>query len=263
MADLFGRYFSEHAEPKKKAATVRQDRGWVTRWVLPALGKTKARDVTRADVANLHHAMRETPYQANRVLEILKKAFNLAEGWGLRPDGSNPCRHVEKFKEAKRERLLTVDELARLGQTLDQIEQEVSEMPAMISLVRLLVLTGCQLGEIQNLKWEHVDLEAGALRLPDSKTGAKVVPLGDSAMELLANLPRAPFAVYVCPGLKANRPLVGIHRAWYRIRERAGLPDLRLHDLRHGWASLAASSGLSLPIIGAVLGHAQPGTTAR
>lgn len=263
VAELFDRYFAEHAELKKKANTVAKDRRWVTRCILPALGKFKVRDVSRADVAALHHAMRATPYAANRVFEILRKAFNLAEAWGLRPDGTNPCRHVEKYKEAKRERLLTPDELARLGQALDDIEREVSELPSVTSLVRLLVLTGCRLGEIQNLRWEQVDLEAGALRLADSKTGAKVVPLGEAALELLTSLPRPPFGGYVCPGIKENSPLVGIHRAWYRIRERADLPDLRLHDLRHGWASLAASSGLSLPIIGAVLGHAQPGTTAR
>jgi len=220
-------------------------------------------EVQRADVAAMHHAQRATPYQANRTLEVLKKAFNLAEKWGLRPDGTNPCRHVEKFKERKRERLLTPDELSRLGQALDEIEKSGSEMAGMIALVRLLVMTGCRLGEIQNLRWQDVDLEAGCLRLPDSKTGAKVVPLGAPAVAMLEALPRHPFNDHVCPGLKAGAPLVGIHRAWYRIRERAGLPNLRLHDLRHGWASLAASQGLSLPIIGAILGHSQPGTTNR
>ncbi len=263
VSDLFERYFTEHAEPKKKPSSVRQDKRWVGRLILPALGKLKVPEVSRSDIASFHHAMRHTPYQANRCLEILKKAFNLAEGWGLRPDGSNPGRHVQKFKETKRERLLTPDEISRLGQALDRIEEEGSEMPSTITLVRLLILTGCRLGEIQNLKWEFVEIENGCLRLPDSKTGAKVVPLGGAAINLLAGLPREPFVNYVCPGLKPDRPLVGIHRAWYRIRATAGLQDLRLHDLRHGWASLAASSGLSLPIIGAILGHTQPGTTQR
>jgi integrase len=223
----------------------------------------KVPGVTRADVAALHHALRETPYQANRVLEILRKAFNLAEKWGLRDDGTNPCRHVEKFKERKRERLLTPDELAGLGQALDEIEREESELLAMLNLVRLLTMTGARLGEIQNLRWQDVDLEAGVLRLEDSKTGPKQIPLGGPARELLASLPRDPFNDHVCPGLKPGAPLVGVHRVWYRIRQRAGLPDLRLHDLRHAWASLAASSGLSLPIIGAVLGHRRAETTNR
>jgi len=247
----------------KLIPSVVKDRQWISRFILPRLGKMKVAEVQRADVAAMHHAQRATPYQANRTLEVLKKAFNLAEKWGLRPDGTNPCRHVEKFKERKRERLLTPDELSRLGQALDEIEKSGSEMAGMIALVRLLVMTGCRLGEIQNLRWQDVDLEAGCLRLPDSKTGAKVVPLGAPAVAMLEALPRHPFNDHVCPGLKAGAPLVGIHRAWYRIRERAGLPNLRLHDLRHGWASLAASQGLSLPIIGAILGHSQPGTTNR
>lgn len=260
---LFERYFAEHAAVNKKASTVAKDRQWVDRLILPKLGKTKIVDIRRADIAKLHHDLRGTPYQANRVLEILKKAFNLAIAWGLRPDNTNPCRHIQRFKEKKRERLLAADEFARLGNALDAAEQNQSELPSFIAMVRLLILTACRLGEIQNLEWAHVDLEAGCLRLPDSKTGAKIVPLGQAAIDLLADLPRGPFTKYVCPGLKPDKPLNGVHRPWYRIREVAELPDLRLHDLRHAWASLAASEGLSLPIIGAVLGHARPETTAR
>ena len=263
VAVLFERYFKDHAEINKKASTVAKDRQWVDRLILPKLGKKKVVDVRRADIAKLHHDLRATPYQANRVLEVLRKAFNLAEAWGLRKDGTNPCRHVQKFKEQKRERLLTVDEFSRLGAALDAAEHDHSELPSFIALVRLLILTGCRLGEIQNLEWAHVDLDAGCLRLPDSKTGAKIVPLGQAAIDLLTDLPRGPFTKYVCPGLKPNKPLSGVHRPWYRLRQAAKLPDLRLHDLRHAWASLAASEGLSLPIIGAVLGHARPETTAR
>lgn len=264
ITDLAARYMSEHAEPKKKPKSVREDRRLWNEFVLPALGARTVADVTRGDVARLHTMVgRKTPTTANRVLALLSKAFNLAELWGLRQDGSNPCRHVKRFKERKIERFLSGDELARLGEVLAEAESQHTELPSVILAIRLLALTGCRLGEILNLRWQDVDLKRGILLLPDSKTGRKTVPLGSSATELLSDASRSPENPYVVQGRLAGRPLVNLQLPWRRIREKAGLSDVRLHDLRHSFASVGASSGMSLPIIGALLGHTQSQTTQR
>jgi integrase len=263
VAELAERFLVEHAEAKRKPATAKEYRRMVHEHALPSLGRLRVPDVTRADVARLHHAMRDTPYQANRVLAVLSKMFGWAEARGLRPDGTNPCRQVERYPEQKRERFLSNDELARLGAVLAKAERDGSEMPSAIAAIRLLVLTGARLGEILNLRWEYVDFEHGCLRLPTSKTGAKTIPLGAPALALLAELPRFEGHPYVLPGIKEKSPLVGLQNVWERIRKRAGLEDVRLHDLRHSFASIGAGVGLSLPLIGALLGHKQPATTAR
>lgn len=263
VRDLADRYLSDHAEVKKKSSSVVKDRQWLNRFILPALGTRKISEVVRHDVAALHHSMRDTPYQANRTLEVLRKMFNLAERWGLMPDGSNPCRHVEKFKERKRERFLNGEELARLGAVLGDVETEGQEMASSITAIRLLLFTGCRLGEILGLRWDEVDLEWGVLRLRDSKTGAKVVALGGPALEVLSNVRREEGNQFVCPGSKPGGHLVGIYRSWARIQKRAGLEGVRLHDLRHNFASVGAAAGMGLPIIGALLGHTQASTTQR
>ena len=263
VAELVERYLTEHAEPKKKPSSVKKDRQWLARFIVPQLGKLRVHEVSRADVSSLHHALRETPYQANRCLEVLRKMFNLAELWGLRPDGSNPCRHVQKFKEEKRKRFLTPEELARLGATLAEAEHEGVELPGVLTALRLLLFTGCRLGEILSLRWTHVDWSAGCLRLPDSKTGAKDVALGEPALEIILAGREESQGPFVCPGISPDAPLVGIHRAWYRVRSRAGLEGVRLHDLRHSFASVGVAAGLGLPIVGALLGHTQAATTQR
>jgi integrase len=196
-------------------------------------------------------------------MAVLSKMLNLAEKWGERPDGSNPCRHVEKYRERKRERFLSQAELARLGEALAEAERNGSESPYAIAAIRLLILTGARVSEILTLEWGHVDFERACLRLPESKSGAKVVHLSPPARELLASLPRIEGNPYVLPGLKERAHLVNLEAPWRRIRARASLEDVRLHDLRHSFASVGAGAGLSLPVIGALLGHSQPGTTAR
>lgn len=263
VADLCERYMVEHAEPKKRPSSITKDRSLIDRHIIPILGKHKAEAITTKDMAQFHHEMRATPIQANRCLALASKMFNLAEAWGLRPQHTNPCQHIQRYKENKRERYLSTEELARLGEALRNIEQEGSELPSVVTAIRLLILTGCRRGEILGLKWAHVEYENSCLVLPESKTGAKRVPLSAPALELLRNTPRQAGNPYVCPGLKPMGHLVGLSRAWYRIRARAGLNDLRLHDLRHSFASVGAGAGLSLQMIGALLGHTVPATTAR
>jgi integrase len=208
--------------------------------------------------------MRSTPGAANRVLALLSKMFNLAERWGLRPDHTNPCRHVERYVERKMERFLSPEELARLGAALAAAERGETEMPSAIAAVRLLAFTGARAGEVLGLRWEHVDLQSGCLRLPMSKTGRKVIHLNEPAIGVLAELAeRKTDNPWVIEGAKPGSPLVNIRKPWHRLREAAGLPDVRLHDLRHSFASVAVAGGLSLPVIGALLGHSQPATTAR
>jgi integrase len=263
MEDLADRYMREHARLKKKPKTVKNDeRSWRLH-VLPRIGRYKVADVTRADVIGLHTEMAEIPYAANRVVALLSKAFNLAEVWGWRPDGSNPCRHVTRFKEYRRQRYLSQEELGRLADALAMVERERSESPAVVAAIRLLILTGCRVGEIRTLHWDEVDFERKALRLRDSKTGAKTVYLSNPALQVLAAQGHHRRSEYVLPGAKPGRPLYTLTRPWFRIRERAGLENVRLHDLRHSYASVGAGAGLSLPMIGKLLGHRHSATTER
>ncbi len=204
--------------------------------------------------------MRDKPIQANRTLALLSKMFGLAERWGLRPPGSNPCRGIDRFPEKRRERFLSGGEIARLGAVL---EEEEPHETFVVLAIRLLLLTGARRDEVLTLRWADVDFERSALRLPDSKTGAKVIPLGPAALALLAMAPRLEGNPYVIPGRRVGGRLVGLQRPWARIRERAGLGDVRLHDLRHSFASVGAAAGLGLPILGAILGHRNHATTAR
>src|SRR5437762_9158584 len=169
VADLVERFFAEHVQAKRKASTGLVYRQLLDRVVLPALGKRKVVDITRADVAKFHHDNRAAPYQANLMRAMLSKMFNLAEVWGLRPDGSNPCRHVEKFRERKRERMLSPAELARLGDALAAFEGS----PYAVAAVKLLVFTGASRGEVLSLRWEWIDFGRGEAKLPGSKSGAK------------------------------------------------------------------------------------------
>jgi integrase len=259
VADLAQRFLAEHAEAKRKASTAAEYRRLLDKIILPALSKRKVAEITRAEVSKLHHANRAAPYQANRVLAVLSKMFNLAERWGLRPDGSNPCRHIERFAERKRERFLSADELAQLGDALAAYKGS----PHTVAAIRLLISTGARLGEVLGLRWEWIDFERGEVRLPDSKTGRKTIHLPPPALAVLAELPRVESNSHVIVGGVAGAPLVNLEKPWRAIRKAAGLDDVRIHDLRHSFASVAASGGMGLPIIGKMLGHTQAQTTLR
>lgn len=262
VKELAQRYLSEHALPKKKTASAFRDERLIERFILPAIGPHKIKTLTRADVAALHHKIgQDTPIQANRTLAVLSKMMTLAISWGLR-EGENPCRHIERFRERKRERYLSGDELARLGKALNDAE-EAGVNPASLNVIRLLVLTGARRDEVLGLRWEWIDWERSCIRLPDSKTGAKVIPLGGPALELLHGLPRHAGNPHVFPGRKLGGRMSDINPAWAKIRASAKLKGVRLHDLRHSFASVGAGSGISLPVIGALLGHSEPATTAR
>ena len=263
MKQLGKRFLEEYVPVHCKPSTAYEYGRSVNFFINPRIGSRKVRDIQRSDIADLHHALRETPYQANRTLGVLSKLFNLAEMWGIRPDGSNPCLHVKRYKEEKRERFLSAEEFARLGQVLDETLRDGSETRSAVAAIRLLMLTGCRLSEIQKLRWEHVDLEAGELRLPDTKTGGRAVPLAPSAVRLLESLPRDEENPWVIAGKKPGSHLTDLQHPWRRIRALADLNDVRIHDLRHSFASRALALGEGLPIIGKLLGHTQVQTTAR
>lgn len=259
MKEFGKRFLDEHVASHCKPSTQYEYRRCVDLFITPILGKLKIIDVTRADIVELHQSLKETPYQANQVLGVLSIMFTLADTWGVRTDGINPCWKVKRYKEVKRERYLIPDELARLGKTLREAEGE----PEAATCIHLLLLTGCRLGEIQTLKWEYVDARAGVLRLPDSKTGAKIVPIGKAALDVLADIPRIEGNPYVITGKVEGQYLTDIQKPWRRLRARAGLDTLRIHDLRHSFASDALQLGADLTMIGRLLGHTQVQTTAR
>lgn len=261
--ELAKRFDEEHIEVRLKASTAKEYRRNLELFILPAIGHLRVIDVTRADVAKYHHDWRHRPYQANRNIEIISKMFNLAELWGLRPDGTNPRKHIKKYPEKKRERYFSAAELQSIGRVLREMEEERIELPSAIAAVRLLLFTGCRLGEILKLKWEHVDLAGHALRLPDSKTGAKVVHLGSAATSVLQSIDKMAGNPFVIVGRNPGAHLTDLQPFWQRLRARAGLKNARIHDLRHTFASVAVSNGQSLPMIGKLLGHTQVQTTAR
>ncbi len=261
--DLCRRVIDEHASQHCKPGTVVGYRYYAKAYIRSRIGHLRVGEVERSDVAKFHQNLRHTPIQANRCLQFLSKAFNLAEVWGLRTDGTNPCRHIKKYPEKKRERYLTKDDLARLGEVLRQSEQEGIESQSAINALRLLIFTGCRLSEIMTLKWDYVDFEGSALHLPDSKTGAKTVHIGAPALQVLSKIERIEDNPWVITGKNLGAHLTDLQPPWRRIRKRAGIPDVRIHDLRHTFASTAVSAGHGLPMIGKLLGHTQVQTTAR
>ena len=263
MHDLAGRFLEEHVPAHCKPSSAHSYEIAIRQHVLPRLGNRRVADVTRGDVAALHHRMHATPYAANRTLGILSAMFTAAELWELRPQGSNPCRYVKRFRERRRERFLSDGEYRRLGAVLREAERTGTVAAPAIAAIRLLMLTGCRLSEIMTLRWEHVALEARELRLPDSKTGAKVVYLGRPAVAVLRGIAREEGNPWVITGRRPGSRLASLHFPWGRIRKRAGLDDVRLHDLRHSFASGGLLVGEGLPMIGKLLGHSQVQTTAR
>ncbi|WP_431311887.1 tyrosine-type recombinase/integrase [Sphingomonas lacusdianchii] len=198
------------------------------------------------------------------MLAMASKMFGLAERWGLRPDHSNPAKNIDRYREHKRERYLTNAEVARLWQVLNSDAATAKASPAAISAIKLLMLTGRRLNEVLGLKWAWVDLDAKVLRLPDTKNGALLVSLGDAAVSVLGELKASGRDDnYVIAGQRKGAPLVNLQKPWRALRALAGLHDVRIHDLRHTFASIGAGMGMSLHMLGRLLGHTQAATTSR
>lgn len=270
MEDLWERYRVEQL-PLKKPSTVKD---YVARWrdvIAPAFAKKAVRDVSNSEIDRLHKRLRSTPYQANRCLAQLSRLFNLAEAWGWRSAGSNPCRHVERYREEGRSRYLGPDEIVRLGEALKVLEHEGRLLPQAAAAIRLLLLTGARLNEILGARWEWVDLPNRVINLPDSKTGKKPVFLSEAAVVVLNSLREQSAGPFMVPGRSREfrdgddgpRPLTNLSTSWRRVVAHANLVGVRIHDLRHTAASIAVGAGATLSLIGRLLGHSQPQTTHR
>ncbi|MCB1504988.1 MAG: tyrosine-type recombinase/integrase [Hyphomicrobiaceae bacterium] len=285
VRELCMRFMDEHSRQHNKPNTILGYERNNRNHILPILGDRLVADITRKDIEDLKRKVRDGqthrktiakreggtggldvtggPGAANRTLGQLSKMFNLAELWGWRPENSNPVRHVIRYKGRKMERFLSTEELTRLGDVLNRCETESTVAPAAIAAIRLLIYTGARRGEILTLKWSYVDFERRMLLLPDSKTGAKPIMLNQPAIDVLKSIPVLANNPWVLTGRLAGDCLQNIEGPWKRIRTAAGLEDVRLHDLRHSFASFAVLSGGTLPVIGKLLGHTTPLTTAR
>ncbi len=262
VADLARRYMEEHVAVRCKPSTGDLARAVVYKHILPALGRAPLAALERAQVAELHQRLGRTPYMANMVVRTLKLMYRLGEGWGMVPGGCNPCRAIVKYPDRKRERFLTDKEYTRLGRILEEAQNRRGSAGA-VAAIRLLMLTGCRKSEILSLRWENVSPEAREFRLPDAKTGARVVSLSPPALKLLSALPRTPGSPWVFPARNPGEHLGSINQIWKSVCSRAGLENVRIHDLRHSYASRALALGESLTMIGKLLGHSQIKTTAR
>lgn len=258
VKELFERFITDYSESRNKPSTVKSNRGYGKLYVIPHLGQMKVPDVTRADISNLMKKMSKTPTNANRVLAAVRKMFNMAEVWGMRPDGSNPCRHVPKFPERGKTRLITDAELRQLFAYLDQAEAEGLEHPFILLAVRLQFEFAARMSEILMLEWSWVDLDNRRVVWPDSKTGGMSKPMSAEAVRLFESAPRFEDSPYVCPSIFDPNLPMSKHTYWHgwrRILERAGLTHIGTHGIRHRAATDIANSGIPVKVGMALTAH--------
>ena len=278
VAELADMYLKDGpaAKPNKKESSWQTDRSNIERHTKPMLGDRPVRKLTQAEIAKFqtdvaagrNRADVRTkkrgraivsggPGAASRALAVLGAMLQFGVDRKLIP--TNPAKGVPLIKLQRRERFLSEAEVARLADAISGMESTGDLPRTSAAAIRLLLLTGCRKGEILSLKWDWVDIERGVLRLPDSKTGAKTVPLGSAALAIIAELPRK--TEFVLPAGKGDGHFAGLQKDWERVRDKAGLRGLRIHDMRHSFASFAVADGISLFVTGKVLGHRQARTT--
>ena len=266
FGDLWQRFETDFA-PERIAlgrmteSTLKDYRKQARRYLLPAFGKRKVADLSRADIEQLASGMAETPSQRNRTLALASRLFTIAEHWEWRPQHSNPVRGVLRARETPRDRTLSPSELAALGRALDDL---APDYPAPVAAIRLCAMSGMRIGEALSIRWQDVDFEAGRVTLPKTKTGRQVRALPQAALALLESLPRVEGCEWAFSGTR--RAPVGYRHArivFAEACERAGIEGARLHDLRRTVATNAAASGVALTTLRDVLGHAQITMAAR
>ena len=263
MAELAEQYMVEHVAVRCKPTTARSCRHIFDKYLLPQFGRLRLGEITPDRVAALHYRLREKPIMANQVIDVLSRLFHKAAKSDYAPDGGNPCRFIKKYPTRSCERFLSEREFVRLGTVLDELEAKGKISATAAAGLRLLMLTGCRRNEVLTLRWEDVDLEHDELRLRDAKTGARAVPLSPTARQVLAALPRQPDSPWVISGRGPGVRLSNLNAPWEVVRKKAGLNDVRIHDLRHSYASGGLLVGEGLPMIGKLLGHNHVHTTAR
>lgn len=263
MADVARRYLRSHVAVNCKPKTMELYRTVIDNHIVPALGDRPVGAVRRSDVAALHHALRDRPAVANSTVQVLSQLYRKAQRWGLAPEGGNPCRAVRKYRLRLRNRHLSRDEYRRLGQALRDGEADGSVSAPAAAALRLLILTGCRRDEILTLRWDDVDRQARELRLRDSKSGPCMVALTPAVEAVLDGIRRVRSNPWVIVGEAPGSRMMTLKSTWRRVKLRAGLEDVRLHDLRHSYATRALALGQSLTMIGKLLNHAQMQSTAR
>ncbi len=254
-------FLQEHVDAKLKPATQHQYRTLTQNHLIPAFKKMKMADITYRHVAKLHHDLQNTPYLANRCAAVLSKFFDWCEKTGYRDRGTNPVRGLEKYREEKRLKFMESSELEAIGEGIAKLEKQDAIDPTIAAALKVMLLTGARCSEILTLKWEYFNESKEKALLPNSKTGAKVLPIPPTAWEVISALPRV--NEYCFPGRWGRGHIINVKDTWKRICKAGGISGWRIHDLRHAFASYAANSGKSLPIIGKILGHSQASTTSR
>ena len=263
IGELAEQYMTDHVAVRCKPTTARSCRHILDKFLLPEFGTRRLGEITPNQVATLHYRLRETPIMANQVISLLSRLFHEAAASGEAPAGGNPCRFIKKYPTRSRERFLSEQEFERLGAVLREVESAHRISTSAAAALRLLMLTGCRRNEILTLRWEYVDLEHDELRLRDAKTGARAVPLSPTARRVVTELSRRADNPWVFAGREPGTRMANLNASWQVVRTEAGLEDVRIHDLRHSFASRALALGESLPMIGKLLGHRQVQTTAR
>lgn len=250
-------YIELFAKDKKK--TWKTDQNRINKHLLPRFGKLPALSITKLDIEKLSKDIGKTrPYEANRLVKLVASIFREGIEWELLPkDFRNPAKRIKPFKETPRERWLTPEELPRLAESIDQ-----EESPYVRGAIWLYLLTGLRKSELLSAKWEYIDWDRKELNIPDTKAGRPLhLPLSSEAITLLEGIPRLVNNPYILAGNKEGQHLVNINKAWGRIRARANVDDVRLHDLRRTVGSWLAQSGNTLHLVGKVLNHSNPATT--
>lgn len=258
MKELCDKFIDDYSTHHNKPSTVEANRLNIKNHILPHLGKLKVPDVTRADVSAVMTAMSDRPTIANRTLSCLRKMFNLAEVWGYRLDGSNPCRHIKKYPEKGSTRFITDEELRKLYAYLDRADTEGLEHPFLTLAIRLQFEFAARKSEILNLRWGWVDFDNRRVTWPDSKTGDISKPLSEEGYRLLSTAPRLENSPYVCPAIfDPTKPMTDgtYHTGWSRILERAGVPHVGTHGIRHRAATDIANSGVPVKVGMALTAH--------
>lgn len=248
---------------KQKPRTAEEQKRLMRLYLKPAFGHLELKALTRTNIEAAHAKWKTKPRTANHALAVLSKMLNWSEEHRYRDPDTNPCSHITRYPENHRERFLQPAELARLGAVLDQVAKSKAVDVYAIAAIRLLIFTGARLSEILTLRWSYVDLERQVLLLPDSKTGQKTITLNAAAIAVLKKIPKMEKNPHVIVGRKAGSRLINLQKPWRYVRKLAKLDGVRLHDLRHTFASVGVAAGGSLPIIGRALGHSQVSTTQR
>ncbi len=258
IKELASEYLDQYGH-KKAQKSIKEDKKRLRSIILPAFGDKKVTDLTHLEIENLHNRLRKTPVQANRVLALLSRMFTLAMRWQLRE--GNPVKGIERYPEEKRRRWLREAEVNALCKVIDQYKNQETS-----NIIRLLLFTGARSDEMFKATWDQFDLEKGVwTKLAHSTKQRRFehLPLSSKVIEILRSMEKRSQTPHLFPGRNPNKPITTIKRAWHTIRKQAGIPDVHLHDLRHTHASYLVSSGLSLSIVGRLLGHTQPSTTQR